>query len=37
MFWIFGGGSRSGTAAADGFDGAALARRGVVVVTVDFA
>ena len=36
MLWIFGGGNRTGGAAADYYDGAALARRGVVVVTFDF-
>jgi para-nitrobenzyl esterase len=36
MFWIFGGGNRTGSASNPTFDGAALARRGVIVVTFDF-
>ncbi|MEB3371544.1 carboxylesterase/lipase family protein [Saccharopolyspora mangrovi] len=36
MVWFHGGGFLGGTASADGFDGATLARGGVVVVTVNY-
>lgn len=36
MFWIHGGGYVNGSATADLYDGSALARRGVVVVTVNY-
>ncbi|MBT0671241.1 carboxylesterase family protein [Novosphingobium profundi] len=34
--WIHGGGSRVGSGAQPSFDGAALARRGIVVVTINY-
>jgi para-nitrobenzyl esterase len=36
MVWIHGGGFTSGSATADLYDGSALARQGVVVVTVNY-
>ena len=36
MFWIHGGGNNSGSSASSMFDGAALARQGVVVVTINY-
>ena len=35
MLWFFGGGNVGGSASSPGFDGASLARRGVVVVTAN--
>ncbi|HWU01722.1 MAG TPA: carboxylesterase family protein, partial [Novosphingobium sp.] len=34
--WIHGGGSRTGSGAQPTFDGASLARRGIVVVTINY-
>ncbi|MFZ8931885.1 MAG: carboxylesterase/lipase family protein [Pseudomonadales bacterium] len=36
MVWIHGGGLTRGTGATDAYDGAALARQGVVVVTINY-
>jgi len=36
MVWFHGGGNYGGTASGDNFDGASLARHGVVVVTVNY-
>jgi para-nitrobenzyl esterase len=36
MFWIHGGGYNNGSGTAALYDGAALARRGVVVVTINY-
>ncbi|MBZ5577025.1 MAG: carboxylesterase family protein [Acidobacteriia bacterium] len=36
MVWIHGGGNYGGTASSAGFDGASLARRGVVLVSVNY-
>src|SRR5581483_8641461 len=36
MFWIHGGGNYGGTASSPNFDGEALARHGVVVVTANY-
>jgi len=36
MFWIHGGGNFGGTASSANFDGASLARHGVVVVTANY-
>jgi para-nitrobenzyl esterase len=36
MFWIHGGGNNSGSSASSMFDGTALARQGVVVVTINY-
>ena len=36
MVWFHGGGNYGGTASSDNFDGASLARHGVVVVTVNY-
>ena len=36
LFWLHGGQTRNGHGAAPGIDGAALARRGIVVVTINY-
>jgi para-nitrobenzyl esterase len=36
MFWIYGGGFNEGSSSVAVYDGAALARKGVVVVTVNY-
>ena len=36
MVWLHGGGNYAGTASGDNFDGESLARRGVVLVTVNY-
>jgi len=36
MFWIPGGGNFAGSASQPGYDGESLARRGVVVVTINY-
>jgi para-nitrobenzyl esterase len=36
MFWLHGGSNRIGSGNEPGYDGAALARRGVVVVTINY-
>jgi para-nitrobenzyl esterase len=36
MFWIHGGSNRVGSASESAYDGSALARRGVVVVTINY-
>lgn len=36
LFWLHGGQTRNGHGAAPGIDGAALARRGLVVVTINY-
>jgi para-nitrobenzyl esterase len=36
MFWIHGGGNTMGSSASSMFDGAGLARQGVVVVTINY-
>jgi para-nitrobenzyl esterase len=36
MVWFHGGGNYAGTASSDNFDGASLARHGVVVVTANY-
>jgi para-nitrobenzyl esterase len=36
MFWISGGGNFAGSASQPGYDGESLARRGVVVVTINY-
>ena len=36
MVWVHGGGLRNGTGAQVTYDGSALARRGVVVVTLNY-
>ncbi len=36
MFWIFGGGFQGGTASSESFDGEALTKKGVVVVTINY-
>lgn len=36
MVWFHGGGNYAGTASSDSFDGASLARHGVVVVTANY-
>ena len=36
LFWVHGGGLTRGTGATDAYDGGALARRGTVVVTINY-
>ena len=36
MVWIHGGGLRRGSGAVDLYDGTALARQGVVIVTINY-